>query len=128
MIGRDTAKHVSRSGDLLAKIATCFGANLCGRSDRDKALRFPPSRHELRHHTALTSVALTTDLMKEFGSVVTTVGPSSLKVVSKIVYFGRLSNGLFALWKMTGPQPPPDRLPLDLQRLTDGLLRVSFTV
>jgi hypothetical protein len=30
---------LSRSGDLVAKIVTCFGANLCGRSGRDNEPR-----------------------------------------------------------------------------------------
>jgi hypothetical protein len=87
-----------------------------------------PNGNELRHHAALTSVTLTSNLLKELGGIVTTLGPSSPKIFGEPLYLGWSSDRPLAFRKLPGPKPPADSLPLNLQRLTDCLLRMSFAV
>jgi hypothetical protein len=58
---------------------------------------FSPNGNELRHHAALNSVTLTSNLLKNLGGVVTTLGPLSLKVIGKLLYLGWFSDRLLAL-------------------------------
>jgi hypothetical protein len=52
----------------------------------------PPTSCQLSNHTALSSVTLGSDLVKQLGGIVTTGVPSALQVFGELLHFGRLSH------------------------------------
>jgi hypothetical protein len=82
----------------------------------------PPTSRQLGDHTALSSVSLGLDLVKQLGGIVTTSVPSAVQVFSELLHLRRFSHRGLSFRELSGSQPSPDCLSLNLEGLADRLL------
>jgi hypothetical protein len=64
--------------------------------------------------------------VKQLGGIVTTSVPSAVQVFRELLHLGRFSHRGLSFRKLSGSQPSPDCLSLNLEGVADRLLRVPL--